>query len=310
MTLGRGFSEILSIEGNGITMKIKSKRLELFKLKEFLLVNIGLLSVAVGICFFKAPNHFVTGGVSGIAIILNHFFKDISLGPIMLVVNTILLLVGFFAVSFEFGTKTLYASFALSGMVWGLEKLFPLHGSITGDMMIELVFGILFPAIGSAIIFNQDASTGGTDIIAKLLCKHIHVHVGTTLLATDFVIAASSFLVFGPRVGMYSVLGLTMKAFIIDLFIENMNIFKQVEIICNQPENVKTYITEELGRGATIHSASGAYSNEEKTVIKTVISRQQAIRLRKYVRCVDQGAFITVTNTSEIIGKGFRNIDL
>ena len=280
------------------------------KVKDFLLVNVGLFLVALGIDLFKVPNNFVTGGVSGISIITSHFFPGLSVGPIMMIVNILLLLVGFMLVSVEFGWMTAYASFALSGMVWALERFIPVHSPLTGDTFIELVFAILLPAVGSAIVFNQDASTGGTDIIAKILTKHTHFHVGKTLFFTDFLIASSAFFVFGIHVGMYSILGLILKAFIIDLVIENMNVFKYMMIISDHPDPITYYITNTLKRGATLHKAIGAFSKQERTVISTVVSRQQAVSLRKFVKKADDKAFITITNTSEIIGKGFRNIDL
>lgn len=278
--------------------------------REFLLINAGLFLVALGIFLFKVPNNFVTGGVSGIAIITGHYIHGISIGPIMLIINVLLIFAGFIFIGPNFGWKTMYSSFALSGMVWALEKLVVIHSSLTGDLFLELIYSIIFPAVGSAIVFNQDASTGGTDIVAKIISKYTHFHIGKTLLMADAIIAAVSIFVFGIRIGMYSILGLAMKGLLIDTVIESINIKKQLTIVTTHTHEIKEYIMKEIKRGATISKAIGAYTGEERDVITTVVSRSQAIKLRSYVREVDQMAFVTINSTSEIIGKGFRNLDI
>ncbi len=275
---------------------------------DFILINVGLLLVGIGICFFKIPNNFATGGVSGLAIIASSFFKDIDVGPMMLIINIVLLIVGFIFLGPDFGSKTMYSSFALSGIVWAIQKIYPLKHSLTDDMMLELIFSIIFPAIGSAIVFNLNASTGGTDIVAKILSKHTNLNIGKTLLLTDFLIAAGAGAVFGIKIGMYSILGLSLKAFVIDLVMEGFNVSKQFVIISTKSDQIKEYIVTQLHRGATIYKAEGAFSHKTEDVISTVLSRRQAIKLRTYIRSIDDSAFITISNTSETIGKGFRNI--
>lgn len=281
------------------------------RIKEFLLINLGLLLVALGIFFFKIPNNFATGGVSGLAIVISKFFHNISVGPLMMIINIVLLVAGFIFVGFSFTSKTVYSSFMLSGMVWFLERLCPpMPGPLTGDTFLELIFAILLPGIGSAIVFNQNASTGGTDIIAKILNKYMHINIGKTLLMADFLITLAAGAVFGIRIGMYSVLGLFMKGFIIDIMIESMNVSKQMVIISKESDTIKNHIVKELHRGATVHCAKGAFTDEEKEVITTIVNRRQAIALRIFIRSIDSKAFISITNTSEIIGKGFRALDI
>lgn len=278
------------------------------KVWEFLLINAGLFLVAAGIVLFKIPNNFATGGVSGVAIIIYKFFPDAPVGFLMLSINIVLVFFGFFFLGKDFGSKTVYSSFVLSGMVWGLERLIPITAPLTGDTMLELIFSIMLPAIGSAIVFNSNASTGGTDIIAKILNKYTSINIGKTLLLADFGITVMALFVFGIRTGMYSMLGLILKGFIIDLVIESLNVSKHFVIISEKSQEIKEFIVKELKRGATVHKAYGAYSNEEKEVITAIMSRRQAVRLRKFIRDHDENAFISITNTSEIIGKGFRNV--
>jgi uncharacterized membrane-anchored protein YitT (DUF2179 family) len=277
------------------------------KVNGFLLINLGLLLTAAGIHFFKVPNKFATGGVSGLAIVLGHFFPDISIGPIMLVINIALMLMGFALIGKSFGSLTVYSSFALSGMVWLLDRLIPLINPLTNDKLLELFFAIILPAVGSAIVFNQNASTGGTDIVAKVLNKLTSMDIGKALLLSDFVITVAAGVVYGVQTGMYSVLGLIMKGFLIDNVMEGFNMRKQIVIVSSMPEQVRQYIVDNLHRGATIHLAYGAFHNEEKHVITTVVNRRQAVALRQFIRQIDRSAFITITNTSEIIGKGFRS---
>lgn len=277
-------------------------------MKEFMLINLGLIMTAAGVHFFKVPNNFATGGVSGLAIVTRYFFPGLSVGPIMLIINILLLIVGFALIGSSFASKTVYSSFALSGMVWVLDRILPLYRPLTGDTMLELAFAIILPAVGSAIVFNQNASTGGTDIVAKVLNKLTNIDIGKALLLADFIITIMAGVVFGIRIGMYSLLGLIMKGFLIDTVIEGLNIRKQIVIISEKPEDVREYIIKNLHRGATIHMATGAFTNEEKKVITTIVNRRQVIPLRDYIREVDKKAFITITNSSEIIGKGFRSM--
>lgn len=278
------------------------------KIKGFLLINLGLLLTAAGIHFFKVPNSFATGGVSGLAIVVRHFFPTISVGPIMMAINIILLLVGFALIGRSFGTWTVYSSFMLSGMVWVLDQLFPLSKPLTNETLLELFFAIILPGVGSAIVFNQNASTGGTDIVAKVLNKITSIDIGKALLISDFAITLAAGIVFGVKIGMYSMFGLLIKGFLIDTVIEGFNTRKIIVIVSSKSDQIRQYIIENLHRGATIHVAYGAFNSEEKHVITTVVNRRQAIELRQFIRKIDNSAFITITNTSEIIGKGFRSI--
>jgi uncharacterized membrane-anchored protein YitT (DUF2179 family) len=274
--------------------------------QEFLMVNFGLLLTAAGIVLFKAPNGFAIGGISGISIIISKL-TPYDLGLVMLVINAALDALGFAALGRDFGLKTVYSSFALSFFVWGGEKLVPLSAPLTGDSMLELIFAIMLPAVGSAIVFDRNSSTGGTDIIAKILTRRTHLHVGKTLLISDGVIAFSALFALGVRQGLYSILGLVLKGFLLDFVMENLNVSKKLEIVTSRPKELEQYICGVIHRDATVTDAEGAYTHEQKKVLTVVVNRRQAIALRDFVRRTDPAAFTIVTNTSEIIGKGFRN---
>lgn len=280
------------------------------RLKDIVLINLGLIMVAIGIYFFKIPNHFAIGGVSGIAIIITHYLPFLSVGPLLFIINSILVVLGFIFLGFKFTSKSIYSSVVLSSLVWVLEKVIPIQGSITSEPMLDLIFAVFLPGIGAAIVFNQRTSTGGTDIVAKILNKYMHMNIGKTLLLSDFGITIIAGMTFGIRIGLFSILGLFIKGFLIDTIIESINLNKQVVIVSDEYEQIKKFILKNMNRSATIHKAYGAYTGEEKEVITTILSRRQAVILRDFVRSVDPIAFLAMTNTSEIVGRGFRNADL
>lgn len=274
--------------------------------KDFLLLNAGTLIVALGVYFFKIPNNFSTGGVTGIAIVISKFLPWISTGSLVFLFNMLLLGVGFVFLSRKFGFATVYASTLMSVVVWVLERVYPMEAPFTDEPLLELIFAVGLPALGSALLFNIGASTGGTDIIAMLLKKYTSIDIGKALLAADFIVALSACFVFGIRTGLFSILGLLMKSMLVDSVIEGINQCKYLHIICQDPEVICDFIVQKLHRGATICEATGAYTHHKLYLVLSVVSRGQAVALRHYVRQVEPHAFIMTTSTSEIIGKGFR----
>ncbi|SCJ82419.1 Uncharacterized BCR%2C YitT family COG1284 [Anaerotruncus sp. 2789STDY5834896] len=278
------------------------------KLRDFLLLNLGVLLVSVGVYFFKFPNHFSTGGVSGLSILLAKLLPAVSPGTLVLVFNCLFLVLGFVLLNRSFGLKTVYCSLLFSGLTKGFEVLFPLAAPLTGERMLELVFAMALPAVGSAILFNLDASTGGTDILAMILKKFTRLDIGKALMASDALIACSTFFLFDVQTGLFSVLGLLMKSLLVDSVIENINLKKQFLIITTAPREVCGYINKNMHRGATVWQAHGAYTDGERWVILAAMNRTQANMVRKFVKIVDSHAFVLISNTSDIIGKGFRGM--
>ena len=271
-----------------------------------MLLNAGTLLVSIGVYFFKMPNNFSTGGVTGIAIVISKFIPGVSTGTLVFLFNMILLAVGFLVLSRKFGFATVYSSTLMSVVIWVLERLYPMEAPFTNEPLLELIFAVGLPALGSAILFNIGASTGGTDIVAMVLRKYTSIDIGRALLMADFLVAFSACFVFGIHTGLFSILGLLMKSMLVDTVIEGINQCKYMHIVCSDPEPVCDFIAQKLHRGATILEATGAYTHQHKFVILTVMSRGQAVFLRRYVRSIEPHAFIMTTSTSEIIGKGFR----
>lgn len=274
---------------------------------EYLFIFFGTVLLTAGVYFFKIPNGFSTGGVSGIGTLLG---KITSFTPATLisVINLICLLLGFLVLGKETGIRTVYSSLLFSGLTQILELACPIEKPLTDQPFLELAYAMLLTSIGSAIIFHCSASSGGTDIIALILKKYTSLNVGKALLCVDFLIAASSFFVFGMKVGLFSLLGLFSKAYIVDGVIENMNSCKYFLIITTHPDEISDFILKNLHHGATLVNATGAYTHDNKTALHTVCKRIEAIRLQKEVRRVDPSAFMIITTSSEIIGRGFRAV--
>jgi len=276
-------------------------------LKEYTLITLGIILVAIGVEYFYSPNNVAAGGVTGAAIVLNAIFPRLSVGFITLAVNSILFLVSFSFIGGNFGGKTIYASLGLSVIIWIIERfLNPV--AITNDLLMATVFGTIISAIGMAIVFNENASTGGTDILAKILNKFFNLDIGKALLVVDFVITLASAIVFGIDTGLYAMLSVILLGILIDRFIEGFNACKSIFIMSNQNTEISEYIINELDRGCTLLKSIGAYTKKETSVIYAVLNRNEFIRLKKYIKDIDPNAFITVGEVHEVLGEGFGDI--
>lgn len=275
-------------------------------MREFGLLNLGTFLTAIGSYFFKFPNNFSTGGVTGLSVVLTHYFPNLSNGTVVSVINIALMVVGLVLLGKEFGFKTFYVTIAFSAMLKLFETVTPLTQPLTDQPFMELLFGVFLPAWGSAMLFNIGSSTGGTDIIAMVVKKYFKCHIGKALLVVDFFITVMTFVAFGPTTGLFSILGLVMRSFAVDFFLEEMNTYKSFTIITDHAEEIYQYITQVLHRGATIYHAEGVFEHSSKTIILTAQSKQQGIKLQEQIKKSDPHAFVLISNTSEIIGKGFR----
>ncbi len=279
----------------------------LHKIKEYLLITAGVMLVVVGVYFFKFPNNFSIGGVTGIAILLSRIFgPEISSGTLVLIINIVLLIIGYIFLGRSFGNRTAYGSILMSVSLRLLETIVPMEGPMTTEPLLELAFAVILPAVGAAILFNIGSSTGGTDIIAMLLRKYSSIDIGRALLMTDFLLTVAVFFVFDIQTGLLSILGLLLKTTLVDIVIESMNLNKYFTIICENPEPICDFILHKLHRSATVIDAQGAFTHSHKRIILAVMNRTQAVNLRKFIKQTEPEAFLLITNTSEIIGKGFR----
>lgn len=285
----------------GITYKMKEK------LKHFSLLTASTLIMAVGTYFFKFTNNFTFGGITGLAVLVADK-TSISASDFSFIVNMLLLVLGFVVLGKKFAAKTAYCSILLSVALSTLDRVCPMDHPLTDQTMLELCFAIALPALGSAILFNIGSSSGGTDIIAMILKKYSSFDIGKALLVTDIMITVAGCFVFDIKTGLYSFLGLTIRSFMIDNFIEGFNLSKYFNVVCDEPEPICNFLVHELKRSATIVHAQGAFSGKDKYIVFTVLSRPQAVRLRNFIKENQPSAFMLISNTSEIIGKGFHSI--
>lgn len=269
------------------------------------MLTLGTFLVAAGVYFFKFPNQFNTGGVTGLAVILNAVIPAVSASTFASAINIAFLVLGFVALDRSFGVRTVYCSVLFSALLSGLEWLCPLSAPLTDQKTLELFFAVILPSLGSAILFNLQSSTGGTDILAMILKRFSSMDIGMALLYVDVLIAASTLYFVGMEAGLYSILGLVLKSVVVDSVIESLNRRKSFMAVTACPEEVCEFITHKLNRSATFWEAQGAYSHEAKWVVLAALSRAQAVALRVYLKSADPHAFILVTNSSEIFGKGF-----
>ena len=277
-------------------------------IREWLCITAGIMIMTAGIYFFKFPNHFSTGGVTGIAIVLGHYIPSMTPGTFVTVINVLLLMLGFAVFGRSFGIRTVYTSMMMSGLLRLLEIVCPMEAPMTNQPLVELLFAVGLPAVGSAILFNMNASSGGTDIIAMILKKHTSLNIGLALLCSDTIITLSACVAFGMETGLFSVLGLIIKALFVDLVMDNLRVKKCFQITTSNPEPIEDYIMKELHRGATQLHGEGVYTHEGKAVLLTVVSRHEAVQLRDFIKGSDPGAFMIITSSTEIIGNGFRGV--
>ena len=277
------------------------------KMKYFTLLTLSTLLIAVGIYFFKFSNNFTFGGITGLAVLVAKTGL-ISASDFSFLANIFLLLLGLVVLGKEFAAKTAYCTILLSVALSALERIYPMTAPLTDEPMLELMFAIALPSLGSAVLFNLGASSGGTDVIAMIVKKNTSFDIGSALMASDFFITLAGCFVFDIKTGLYSFVGLAVRSFMIDGFIESLNLSKYFNIVCSDPEPICDYIEHSLHRGATIVNAKGAFTGKSNYIIMTALNRVEAVKLRNYIKRNSPDAFLLISNTSEIIGKGFHSV--
>ncbi len=274
------------------------------ELQRYLMMAFAAILMACGTHFFKYPNSFVIGGVEGMSIIVSTFIP-LTRPELTLIINLILLAIGFVVLGKHFTLRTGFVAILNSLVALALDYIAPLNGPLTSNKLLELIFSLLMSAFGSAILFNLAASSGGTDIIAMIIKKYSSLEVGKALLCVDSLFTIASIWIFNVEVGLLSVLGLLFKGIFVDMIIQSMNTDKLFIIITSKPDQVGDFIREDLNRSATVLDGLGLYKGIERFVFLSVLSPREAPKFRSYIESVDPYSFITIVNTSKIIGKGF-----
>lgn len=274
-------------------------------LRQYGIITISIFIMAVGIYFFKFPNNFCFGGVTGAATLVAKV-TALSTGGFTMIANLVLLAVAWVAVDKTFALRTAYASILLSLLLMFFQWIYPMDKPLSDEPILELLFAIALPAIGTALLFQTEASSGGTDILAMVLKKYAHLRdTGLALFLTDLVMIIAACFVFDIKTALYSFVGLTVKSFMIDDIIQSMTLCKSINIVCTDVEPIRNFIVQELHKGATILEARGGYTDTQKYVVLTTLTRRQAELLRSYIHEKQLDAFLSVASTNEVFGRGF-----
>lgn len=284
----------------------KEKFLE--ELKNYGIITFGVILVAIALVYFYAPNNLAAGGLSGVALIVNHLIPGITIGGMLFVGNAILYIIAFLIIGPEFGFKTIYASFGLSAIIWFMEKFFSPQ-AITNDLMLATIFGTILVAVGMAIVFNANASTGGTDIIAKILNKYTTFNIGISLLMVDFLVTILAGLIFGLDTGFYALLCVLVNGPMIDKLIAMFNAKKQITVVSDKNNEISTYIKNSLERGCTHLKSANTSEGQNRDIIYTVLEKKEMSKLKEFIQSIDKDAFVTVAHIEEVTGKGFPVIE-
>ncbi|MCL2322601.1 MAG: YitT family protein [Oscillospiraceae bacterium] len=275
-------------------------------IKSYTIITFGSFLVALGVILFFVPNNLAAGGVTGISMILNSIFPFIPIGFLMIVLNVLLFIIAFLILGNKFGAKSIYSGLILSFFIYILEAFLPKNFMLTDDLLLCSVFGTITCAIGMAFVFNQNASTGGTDIIAKILNKFFHYDIGKSLLVVDFLVILGAAAAFGVNRALYGMFCVIINGIIVDSIIDGLNQSKSIFIISKKEKDIIEYIINDLERGCTLLNGQGGYNNDELRVIFSILDRKEFIKLKNYIKVLDDNAFIAVSRASEVLGEGFK----
>ena len=267
--------------------------------KETFVLTIAVGIIAAAVYFFLVPSHTSVSSISGLGIVLTNFIP-LPLSAISMILNIVLLIIGFFTCGREFGIKTVYTSIMLPVFLWLFEILLPDYVSITGSQELDVLCYILVVSVGLSILFNRNASSGGLDIVAKIMNKYLHMDLGKAMSLSGMCVALSAALVYDKKTVVLSILGTYFNGMVLDHFIFDHNIKRRVCIITKKEEELRRFIIEELHSGATIYESIGAYNMQKRNEIITIVDKSEYQKLMNYISKEDPRAFVTVYNVSSM----------
>ncbi len=268
-------------------------------LKETAILTVAVAIIAVAVYFFLVPSHASVSSISGLGIVLSNFIP-LPLSAITMILNVVLLIIGFITCGKEFGVKTVYTSVMLPVFIGLFEILFPDFGSMTDSQELDVLCYILVVSVGLSILFNRNASSGGLDIVAKIMNKYLHIELGRAMSLSGMCVALSAALVYDKKTVVLSILGTYFNGIILDYFIFDNNKKRRVCIITEKEEKLRQFIIKDLHSGATIYEAIGAYNLEKHNEIITIVDKSEYQKLMAFINKEDPKAFITVYNVSNM----------
>lgn len=279
--------------------KIKTKTNYLNVLKEIFILTVAVAIIAAAVYFFLVPSHTSVSSISGLGIVLTNFIP-LPLSAISMILNIALLIIGFFTCGREFGVKTVYTSIMLPFFLWLFEMILPDFGSMTNSQELDVLCYILVVSVGLSILFNRNASSGGLDIVAKILNKYVHIDLGKAMSLSVMCVALSAALVYDKKTVVLSILGTYFNGMVLDHFIFDHNIKRRVCIITKKEEKLRNFIIHDLHSGATIYESIGAYNMQKRNEIITIVDKSEYQKLMNYITKEDPQAFVTVYNVSSM----------
>ena len=268
-------------------------------IKETSILTVAVAIIAAAVYFFLVPSHASVSSISGLGIVLSNFIP-LPLSVITMILNVVLLIIGFFTCGREFGVKTVYTSVMLPLFLGVFERIFPDFGSMTNSQELDVLCYILVVSVGLSILFNRNASSGGLDIVAKIMNKYLHMDLGKAMSLSGMCVALSAALVYDKKTVVLSVLGTYFNGLVLDHFIFDHNIKRRVCIITKKEEELRQFIIHDLHSGATIYESIGAYNLEKRNEIITIVDKGEYQKLMNYMNREDPKAFITVYTVSDM----------
>lgn len=270
--------------------------------KEYLVLAVGMFLVAISVYYIMMPSQFVVGTLSGLVLVLANFIP-LNVSTLTLILNVFLLILGFLFIGKEFGGKTVIASLLLPLYLRIFEIITPSVSELTDNLLVNVICFVLVLSMAQTMLFNINASSGGLDIVAKLMNKYLHMELGQALIFSGFVVAASSILVYDKETLVYSLLGTYFGGIVLDFFIDGTHIRKKVSIISPKYDEIQKFIVKDLYRGATLYQIKGGWNDEEKLELVTILQKNEYAKLLEYVNKIDPQAFVTVSTVGQVIGR-------
>lgn len=267
--------------------------------RELAILTGAVAIIAAAVYFFLVPSHASVSSISGLGIVLANFVP-LPLSAITMILNVVLLVIGFLTCGREFGAKTVYTSILLPAFIGLFERIFPNLGSLTDSQELDVLCYILVVSVGLSILFNRNASSGGLDIVAKIMNKYLHMDLGKAMSLSGMCVALSAALVYDKKTVVLSVLGTYFNGLVLDHFIFDNNIKRRVCIITGKEEELRRFIIEDLHSGATVYESYGAYNMQKRREIITIVDKAEYQKLMSYMNREDPHAFITVYTVSDM----------
>ncbi len=273
--------------------------------KKIIITTLASVLVSAGVYFFMIPYNLTIGGTAGLSIALAKFIPGIPVGAFQLGINVILFILAFLLIGSEFGGLSIYATVVLSVALIVFEKLIPNVQPVVDTPFMSMIIGVGVTAIGIALTLNQNASTGGTDIVGKILNKYMHVDLSVGVFIADFSVVVMGYFAYGINAAMYAIVGILFNAIVIDKVLTGYKTRIKVYINSRYWEGINEFIVHELVRGSTLYEVKGGYNKSERVMVETILTRPEYIKLMNFIREFDDTAFVNVATVNEVSGEGF-----